>query len=111
MPLVTEIIRNGNVVTEGVVWDYPMLSIFLTTALKEDCPEEEYNKDKTYGDLPEGAWVDFSMSSIYYLDTKCNLWKGSHTVKDTHTYFQDTDREFTFLPGDVLKMWRESSSG
>jgi hypothetical protein len=73
-----------------------------TVAIKEGDPNYEYKPGKTFGELPEGEWIDFSMAPIYYLNTKCKLQeKGKQVVKNRHTF-----GELEFLPGDELHAWR-----
>lgn len=108
MPLITEILRNGET-REDINWDYATLSCMYTVAVKEADPEQEYQPGKTYGNLEEGKYVDFSMTPIYYLDwPKVPLVsKGRQTVKKRHAFFEGTEYELIFEPGDVLRAWRE----
>lgn len=110
MPLETEVRRNGEMVS--MEWDYFGLSAMYTAAVKEGAPEYEYEKGKTFGDLKDGQWVDFSMAPIYYLDINCDLVKkGSQVLKDRHRFQgrnadHEVVREVVLEPGDVLRARR-----
>ena len=108
MPLVTEILRDGE--TLEVRWDYYTLSCMYTAAVKEAAPFVEYQDGKTFGDLEEGKFVDFSMTPIYYLDWPVPLVKkGKQVLKREHVFKISSEREIVLKPGDILKAWRESS--
>lgn len=103
MPLVVEILRKGKPLK--ITWDYFALSCMYTAAVKEAAPDTEYQEGKTFGDLPEGKYVDFSMTPIYYLDWPVPLVKkGQQTLKRRHEF---AEGKLVLLPGDVLKAWRE----
>jgi len=109
MPLNTQVLRKGKPV--HMSWDGLTLSCFLTTALKETDPEFEYQEGKTFGELPDGEWVNFGMSPIYYLATKSPLWHhGEITLTSDHHYefvYDDGEKgEADFKAGDKFIMYR-----
>lgn len=101
MPLNVEVHRDGKPRTD-IVWDYRSLSMIYTAAMKEGDPNYEYQKNKTFGSLEGGQWVDFSMTPIYYMKSKAGLIKnGRQKLKKTHTF--DT---LTLEAGDEIRAWR-----
>lgn len=122
MPLEVEILRDGK--PRILSWDYFTLSCMYTVAIKEGAPDHEglLSDGKTFGELEEGEWVDFSMVPIYYLDVPgCKLLeKGSQKVKNRHIFnrMRDSDEDgnpvepdlLVFEPGDVLRAWRSYKS-
>lgn len=109
MPLETQVLRN-NKPRKDIVWDYHTLSCMYTAAIKETAPDYEYQDGKTFGELGDGEWVDFSMAPIYYLDIpKCPLVKrGEQTLLETHIFDKGEGKSLIFLPGDTLTAWRSS---
>jgi hypothetical protein len=110
MPLVTEVIRDGEPVKYN--WDQNTLNAFLTTALKESDPETiSYLLNGK--ELKPGHVIDFSWYPVYYIETRCPLWKtGKLVIANRYAYIatsQDGDFVSTivFEPGDTFKMWRE----
>ena len=108
MPLATEIKRDGETLNPPWGWDYFTLSCMYTAAVKEAAPETEYQDGKTFGDLPEGIYVDFAWTPIYYLDWDIPLIKkGQQILKQEHRFQRTRDHDFVLKPGDVLRAWRE----
>lgn len=118
MPLNTEIMRDGE--ARIVPWDYFTLSCMYTVAIKEGAPNYEglLDSGRTFGELEDGEWIDFSMCYIYGLDIPGVrlLSHGIQTVKERHVF--NRNREFDddgnpiepdlliFEPGDVLHAYR-----
>lgn len=119
MPLETEVLRDGEA-REDIGWDYFALSCMYTVAIKEGAPNHKglLKDDKTFGELEDGEWIDFSMTPIYYLEVPgCKLvTHGSQKVRNRHVFNRnaETDKDgnpiepdlLIFEPGDVLRAWR-----
>ena len=110
MPLETQIFRNGKA-RKDIVWDYFTLSCMYTVAIKESAPEYEYQEGKSFGELNDGEWIDFSMAPIYYLDIpNCPLVaRGEQTLLETHVFDRGEGKSLIFLPGDTLSAYRSST--
>ena len=112
MPLEVEVLRDGE--PDNHTWDYFTLSCMYTVAIKETAPDTPVDSSnpliKSFADLPEGAWIDFSMTPIYYLDIpECPLvTRGKQTLKKRHEFRYDDERTVVFEKGDVLHAWRSS---
>lgn len=109
MPLEVEVLRDGE--PRQLSWDYFTLSCMYTVAIKEGAPNHKglLADDKTFGELKEGEWIDFSMVPIYYLDIPgCKLVeKGTQKVKRHHEFYdKDGNVVLEFEPGDVFRAWR-----
>lgn len=113
MPLETAVLRDKEPRTD-IYWDYFALSCMYTVAIKEGAPDYVglLNDDKTFGELGEGEWIDFSMAPIYYLDVPgCDLInRGRQTVKSRHVFNRHNETAepdlLIFEPGDVLTAYR-----
>jgi len=117
MPLETQVLRKGEPLK---IWDlghngYWPLNCMYTAAIKDSVPDRRGliagDDEKTFGHLAEGECVDFSMSSIYYLNIPgCPLVeKGVQTLKNRYEFHADDD-VIIFEPGDVLQAWRSHKS-
>jgi hypothetical protein len=89
-----------------------MLNAIYTAAMAEADPEGKVNDDYTWGTLPPGWVVDWSMAPIYYMDGCPLLEEGSQKLKYNHTYTtkreNGTYRRLVLKQGDVLTAWRSS---
>lgn len=111
MPLETEVIRDGETVKGIWAYGYFTLSCMYTAAIKETAPDTPVNGEvENFGQLEEGAWVDFSLAPIYYLDIpQCPLVsRGKQTLTRRHEFPYDDDFTLVFEKGDILKAWRVS---
>lgn len=110
MPLVLRIERGGKTVKTG--WDYFALSCIYTAAMKEASPETRINDEFTYGTVPDGSWVDWSLYPIYYMDGCPLLEAGYQVLGQDHvfetTYENGEHRVFELKRGDKLVAYRES---
>lgn len=106
MPLEIQVTRNGKAVP--FVWDYTTLSCILSAVLKESDPEMKYSDEGTFGELPEGKYVDFRWAPIYYLNTKSPLWhRGSYTIRTHHLFDVVSDKKpIELKPDDEVTMYR-----
>lgn len=108
MPLNIEVWRGDETVT--LEWDWITLSCIYTACVQEAEPDREYNDGKTFGDIPEGKYVNFDMIPIYYLDWNTPLVKkGQQTLQFDHTWkwtHEDEERVIELKAGDVVKAWR-----
>jgi hypothetical protein len=108
MPLNIRVIRNNETVSD-FIWDGVMLSFCYTVAIKEQRPDFEYAEGKTFGDLPEGKFVDFSNAPIYYLTIPgCPLVeRGEQTLLYDHSLeSEDHMRQIHLKAGDRIEAWR-----
>ena len=102
MPLVTEIIRDKKPL--DIMWDYNVLSCMYTAAVKDAAPDIRVNDKLTFGEVPEGRFIDFSMVPIYYLTWDIPLVKkGSQKLKRDYNFPGIVELK----RGDVLRAWRE----
>lgn len=120
MPLETQVLRrNVKFLPEHErgwesvdhIWDYFTLSCMYTAAIKETAPDTPINGEvENFGELPEGAWVDFSLTPIYYLNIpECPLVsRGKQTLSRRHEFRYNDERTVVFEAGDILKAWRSS---
>lgn len=113
MPLVVEVKRGGEI-RDDIVWDYFALSCMYTVAIKEGAPNHVglLKDNKTFGELEDGQYIDFSMTPIYYLDVPgCKLVEtGTQKVKNHHEFHRGDGTVLAFAPGDILRAWREHKS-
>ncbi len=114
MPLNISVKRNGKPVK--FTWDDVTLNCVLTAAIQESDPDLAYDGEKTFGNLPEGKFVDLASTGVYYIDTKCPLWKsGRLTLDRDHNWtFKSSDpnyedRIIDLKAGDVIEMYRSHS--
>jgi hypothetical protein len=111
MPLETRILRNNEQRT--LRWGYFHLNCMYTAAIKESVPEMKGliagDDEKTFGDLEDGQFIDFSNCYIYGLNIPgCPLVeRGEQTLLHRHEFTDLSDGEvFVLEPGDVLQAWR-----
>jgi len=105
MPLNTRIERDGEVLKLEGGWTWFALSAFMTAAFKEDSPDMEYDDGKTFGQLAEGYWVDFSMAPIYYMEGARVITRGCQTLRYDH-HFEGPGQVLDLKQGDVLIAYR-----
>lgn len=121
MPLNARVLRNGKP-RRDLPWNggegnaiernfraEALLNAFLTTALKEGDPDLVITASgKRAGELPDGTLVRIADTGVYYIDTKCPLWKTGRLVlqRDHHFTYDDGTPFVEFLAGDVLEMFR-----
>jgi hypothetical protein len=114
VPLNIQVERGKKLVQ--LYWDDLTLNCVLTAALKEGDPDLEYQEGRTFGNIEGGKFVNLVYTGIYYIDTKCPLWKqGEMTLGSEHRWEfgdpqddgdSDKYRLIELKPGDKIKMWR-----
>lgn len=110
MPLELNVLREGES-RQDIEWTWNTMSAIYTAAIKDSRPDWEYADGKTFGAIPEGSFVDFSMTPVYYLKIpRCGLvQKGEQTLKRTYSFTNnDGETWLTLERGDVLTAWRSS---
>lgn len=116
MPLVTEILRNGKVTTPNGGWSDFALNAMFTAALLEGDPEMKFESGAKVNEIEPGLVMDFVWRNPIYLFPRGHMDlidKGVQTLHDSHVFRSHSDpdheyfQEVSFLPGDVLRAWRE----
>lgn len=122
MPFVIKIEREGIRLKEGLLWDWPMLSLTLTACLAEACPEVldeitdgrwSEHKEVSIEDATYETYVDMSMVPIYHVPWQVPvLREGRQTLTSDHEFYvpsrEDEDkRKVQLKKGDTIIAYRE----